>query len=761
MRQTTLRTFLWSLPLVLGAGPRGTLVPTSTLFRGLNGPEDPVTDTLRITYLDPVLFTLQFDQSVVDFKQSNITVNPEVEIHNFTREAVDNFTFIVYSKVNVNVSISIATGAVKGKSGTANSEVTGQYRFQYYAFPPAPSLRLYGFQDRRTNQASNLVYLFFNSTTDYLGDENFYSSMLTLTPDIEIRNFERVSDVLFKFNFDVPVDPTGVEPDNLECVLPGEDVGSNFSKVLCRSCPRSQRCVLPSDGPLPGLLSMEFPISVNILEMDAVGSPNVSLTIIYDTFWAEVELEAPEFAREFFFITVRWTEPMKDLTTTQPIFRSGPTVDQDVLQQSTEILNPHSFRMLVAPSETGILTISINGTKESEDLAGNSNDFRRISGSRTGSSVTVIYSAGPPVEGIVECFYKSVANPQFYSEGATFDTKVQSLTISWSGFVTAMNYELWLTWPQNSTKLISNLKSENHTFEQEIFFGLDYVVHLRAFNHWGNSRVSERSFQHPKVSAYATGQFDRITLPPMLSSTQTRVYLNVYVKPGSFISSISSEILTFRNVDRKSGDADACVFVSQALACTYINFHIEVPGSQFVFFRRPIQLEISFGPQGWLDEQSWPQLRYWETYHEEWRLAVDSCTRSQAFEQWDRSVKIYRVSLCHLTQFAIFKNAVLPRTTTTSIPTERQESESTPVFFAGFAGVVVFLSCLCCACACHCKKNKDRAPVHAVRTLSSNDTAQRVHPADSQELLNALPFSSKAVLKDDTEKLVTLPIQGT
>jgi len=155
-----------------------------------------------------------------------------------------------------------------------------------------------------------------------------------------------------------------------------------------------------------------------------------------------------------------------------------------------------------------------------------------------------------------------------------------------------------------------------------------------------------------------------------------------------------TEVLSFRTVDQ-ARDINPCSSNSQLLRCTFMNFLIEVPSTQFLVFRNPIRLQFTFGRHGWEDSYFRPQLRYWEAYHEEWRPAAASCPPGQAYEHWNDLHRIYAVSLCHLSQFAVFEYFAPPPQTTTVQPHEQPESYNDPVFFVILTGCMVAVLSFC------------------------------------------------------------------
>jgi len=158
--------------------------------------------------------------------------------------------------------------------------------------------------------------------------------------------------------------------------------------------------------PPKGVKHMEFPLSVNLLPVPALGLKATVLPISYDTLWGLVAMDAPKYAKDSFWVTITWSEPLSDLVAVQPTFDpTGPPVDQELLKQNLTILSPMSFKLLVAPKRTGVLKISIYGSGFSVDLAGNSNDFYRNPASKTSATRTVIFSGGPPLAGVLDFGY--------------------------------------------------------------------------------------------------------------------------------------------------------------------------------------------------------------------------------------------------------------------------------------------------------------------------------------------------------------------
>jgi len=157
------------------------------------------------------------------------------------------------------------------------------------------------------------------------------------------------------------------------------------------------------------------------------------------------------------------------------------------------------------------------------------------------------------------------------------------------------------------------------------------------------------------------------------------------------------KVLVFGTADRASGDVDPCIYNSPLSRCTYTNLRIEVPDAQFVVFRKPVRLQLTYGPEGWTDNYFMPKLRYYETLTEQWRDAAGSCPQESFYEYWNSAQRIYTVAFCHLTQFAVFETFSPPSVVATQPPPPRPVSYVNPIFF-GILGAVAFLAViLCCA----------------------------------------------------------------
>lgn len=693
-----------------------------------------------LSYMEPVNCTLRFDQDVVNFSSSAFDTTLETKILSFVEVSASTYTFQLAADTNANVTAYLPPSSVSNAHGEFNNVTMAAFSFTYYAFPPAVTLRLDGYTSRSTSELQNKAYLMFNSTTVYHGTSHFDASSVSLSPDLAIASFMQVSDVMYTFQFEVLQNDSAASSQT-ECVKPSLAPGPGFTKFKCSRCPRVQDCMSMTTLPPSGIDYLEFPFEVVLAPLPALGMEAMSLPFTYDTLWPEVTLDAPAYAKGPFFITIVWSEALADVTAVQPVFGAlGPSVSQEALEQNLTILNSSAYKVLVVPASTGILTMNINGTSDSADLAGNRNDFRLRSFTKTGSQRTVIYSDGPPIEG--ELSFQYSRPPSVYEYRATVDMLgVPSLTIYWDGFTTATSYDLWVEWGDNqSWMLASNIVDTSFRIaEFHAMLGLEYVFTLRAYNYWGDAIAIHKTFLHPSISVIADGSYKMIHLPDFLSAQKTNVTFYAILKENSFLSFNSLRALSFRTINRESGDVEPCDQNSQLLRCTLLNFHVEVPQTQFIVFRQPIRLQFIWGRAGWQDIYFKPQLRYWEDYHEEWRIAADSCPPHQKFERWNDLHKVYTVAICHLSQFAVFELFSPPPPTTTAPPPPRPESDTNPMFFV-VAGIIILV--LLCICSMgyllykNCWKKQNVRTFHDLGILSVRDrlpNRARPNTADMQQ----------------------------
>jgi len=417
----------------------------------------------------------------------------------------------------------------------------------------------------------------------------------------------------------------------------------------------------------------------------------------------------------------------------QPTFdASGPPVDQDPLN-NVVVLSPTSFRILVAPRATGILKISINGTRDSIDLAGNNNDFYRNPNSRIGAVRYVLFSAGPPLPGSISFQYERPRLDQEYPpvvQAFGFQTPAPpSLTVSWSGFTTAVLYDAWIEWGSNlSTPEVNSLNATQYTFgEFSALLGAEYQVYIRAFNAFNESVTTSRTFLFPKFHMIADASSKEVVaLPDMLSPGQSHVSSNVLVAKDSFLSLNPWKVLTFRSVNKSAGDQDACRLNSPTVMCTDMNFHMEVPASQFVVFRKPITLQFLFGRKGWPDLYFRPRLRYWEAHEDTWRDVAATCPPDQVFDRWNELHRIYEISVCHLSQFAVFQEFEPVAPTTAAPPSPRPESYGGATFWLILGGSAILGVLVCCVCYFAFAKKDNGRRTSAYKDLGIKPVSERL-----------------------------------
>lgn len=681
--------FLWRVHAI---GPTGVIsaVATHSKYFGTQ---------VQLVYFEAVNCTIEFDQDVFGFNEYAFTKENSTRILNFQQVTASRYEFQAISDVNANVSMYVAQDTVKNAAGVYNDGITAIFFFQFYAYAPSLTLRLDGYSAQSTKVLKNLAYIVFNSTTDYNGTSLFNESFVMLSPFMEISNFAQVNDVTYSFKFEILLNSTSEATASVTCVNPDGAVAiAGSTQFLCSECNRPQLCQTSSLFPPDRVSYLEWPFEVVVSPIPGLGTTAISLPFFYDTLWAEVDIDAPSYATAPFYVTVTWTEPLQDLLALQPAFASGgPPIDQDLLKDNLTILSPRSFRLLIAPLETGILTMSINGTYKSVDSAGNTNDYRRNTLARTGDQHIVVFSAGPPLKGSLSFAYDHPST-RFEYQPSVSSSPVPSLSIAWSGFVTAVYYDLWVSWGKDmSTTNWTNLTTDALALtEFRAMLGVEYTAHLRAVNFWGEETLLSQVFVHPGITIIADGTYPLIRLPDLLSTLQTNVSFHAILPPTGFLSLNALKVLSLRTIDKGAGDQDPCEGNSARMRCTYSNFHIEVPATQFVVFREAIRLQFTYGRHGWSDIYYRPQLRYWEEYKKEWRSAADTCPPQQAYENWNDFHKIYAVSICHLSQFSVFEyfSPLAPATTTE--PPPRPKSYTDPTLFVAMASIVVFLIGGCC-----------------------------------------------------------------
>lgn len=359
----------------------------------------------------------------------------------------------------------------------------------------------------------------------------------------------------------------------------------------------------------------------------------------------------------------------------------------------------------------------------------------------------VVYSAGPPLPGGIEFGYE---RPRLVGEYPVSrgpldfrPAKPPSLTVFWSNFVTATRYDTWIRWGQNLTtpEVVGLLNTSQYEFEQfPVMLGVEYQVYIRAFNYWGQSTTVVRTFLHPKFDVIADGSHSMMALPHMLSPTEKQVSVNVLIPRESFLSLNSQKVLTFRAANRSAGDQDPCRENSRILRCTHLNFHMEVPATRFVVFRRPIRLQFIFGQEGWQDPYFRPKLRYWETHDDLWKDVASTCPQEQVHDRWNKLHRIYEISVCHLTQFAIFE-VFEPAAPTEPPPVPpRPKSYGGATFFIVLGGCVIGGALVCCICYFGCVRRRRGAVAYkdmGIKSVNDRLPSRRLGSSGFQVL--ALP----------------------
>mmetsp|Transcript_81856 Transcript_81856/g.232020 ORF Transcript_81856/g.232020 Transcript_81856/m.232020 type:complete len:945 (+) Transcript_81856:47-2881(+) len=709
---------LWLLTL-RGRGCAATPTGPAGVITALATQTKTYTSQVTVAYFEPVNCTLTFDQDVVGFEQSSLTASPHANILNWVEVNASIYEFQVTSSQNGEVSLHVALEAVQGTAGERNSEQTANFTFEYYDAPPTVALKLDAFGADRTDRVANRAYLVFSSPVVFNGALHVSESSLSFSPALAITDFRNLNSTTFSFRFNVDKNSSA----SVECVEPNEpdpaNLTVNLTKFPCSGCNRTQLCRSYTDYPPSSETHLEFPFEVTLAAVPEVALGQRTFPVIYDTLWPAVTMEvagdptcqgtvgrqpadctclirSPTSCTGPFFLTVTWSEPMERLLAVQPVITPAGSHSLDVT-----ILSSSSYRLRVTPAGTGTYWITINGTVETSDLAGNNNDFNRYPWTQTDGSVYLVYSFGPPVPGTVTFAY---SRPQeLYEYQATAATvmaspTIPSLGVSWADFQTATRYDLWINWGVNmSWPMLRDLTTESHYFpEFRAQLGVEYVFSIRAWNVWDESMVVTRTFLHPQIDVVADGTYSTLSLPTLMSPTQSNVSFHAMIKRQSFLAMNPLKVLSFRTMDREQGSQDPCLANSPLLRCTLVNFHVDVPNTNFVVFRQPIRLQFTFGRQGWQDGYFRPQLRYWEAISQKWRPAFDTCPSETAYERWNDLHRIYAVSFCHLTQFAIFEVPLTSVITTTAAPrVDRPGSYESPLFFVILVVVVVFMLLLC------------------------------------------------------------------
>merc|ERR1719161_2505038 len=125
----------------------------------------------------------------------------------------------------------------------------------------------------------------------------------------------------YKLNFNITRNTTGGE-DVTSCADPEVPATVNKTGFVCSLCKRPQVCMADTMYPFASLLYSEFPFKFYIKPIPQLGTQQVNFSVVYDTMWGDVSLEAPAYAKGPFFITIGWTEPLQNLLAIRPTFGS-------------------------------------------------------------------------------------------------------------------------------------------------------------------------------------------------------------------------------------------------------------------------------------------------------------------------------------------------------------------------------------------------------------------------------------------------------
>jgi hypothetical protein len=262
--------------------------------------------------------TIEFDGDVVDFGPHIFEKAADTKIINFVEIRKSKYLFQVYSLSNANVTLTIPPNGIANFRGIYNNETTAYLDFYFYAFRPSMSMSLEGYDFHTTKDLSNTVYIQFNSTTEYDGFE-FNESYLEFSSDLGIYKFEKVNDMMFKFDFNISKNQSNIfraDDYKMPCVDLDTPLPSpTWKKFVCDGCDRlTQVCMIETEYPPGGMLFgyIEFPFQLMIKPLTSLRTPETVFDILYDTHWAEVQMDAPNYARGPFWITITWSEPLKD-----------------------------------------------------------------------------------------------------------------------------------------------------------------------------------------------------------------------------------------------------------------------------------------------------------------------------------------------------------------------------------------------------------------------------------------------------------------
>jgi len=740
---------------------------------------------LLLSIVEPANFTIVFSEAVNTFSSSILAADSTTNIINFQRVDLTTFTFQVTSTVNNNVTLFVPAGTVRAAAfgGELNANDTGFYEFEFYANPPNYAVSIDGFDGTSTNILTPIITLTFDAPTQHDPDSDPWVALedILFTGNAEpfsISALEMVNARQYRFAADIQSNGSA----NVSCVAANYPNATAQEKVFpCSLCTRYTELCLSESKQLPSInetepqFTMEFPMEVIVNPIPEMFMPERRQTVTYDTYVPDVILEAPEFAREPFWVNITWSEAMSDVEAAVPTTSSdSPELDPASMVNATVLIPRIKIQVLVIPLETGQITLDINGTQFTTDLAGNSN---LLPADATGDRKVIQFSfgGGPPLPGIVTFTFSRNRFPEEYPESTTAVTPVTpSLGMQWSGFTTAVRYDAWIEWGNDlATNVVESLPGTAVAFSDfETLLGIDYTGYVRAYSFYGQSVTVSSIFTYPEVELIANGTYPVIPLPHLLSTTQTDVEVSLIVPANGFLSVNNLKVISFKTASTSLGDRDPCIDELTDMQCTLINFHLEVPDSEFVVFREPVRLQFIFGAEGWPSLAFRPQLYYWEDFVEEWRPTDATCAAEKVYNRWNEQHRIYEVSICHFSQFSIFQVFDVATTSTAAPASDSDDSFDDPLFWVVLLSAIALGVLACCFgywAFMHPKMQEKDISINQLGIRSVADrlpsrfagSNQRTKPSDALETDLLVPVGSPAAAIEDQQVDQPMPMGAT
>mmetsp|Transcript_55057 Transcript_55057/g.128819 ORF Transcript_55057/g.128819 Transcript_55057/m.128819 type:complete len:829 (+) Transcript_55057:135-2621(+) len=768
---------LCSIGVADAQGPTAVITSNSTQTK-----EYPI--PLALSVVEPANFTIVFSEAVNTFTSSILAAESTTNIINFQRVDGMTFTFQVTSSVNNNVTLRVPAGSVRGSSagGLSNVNDTGFYEFEFYANPPNYVVSIEGFDGASTNSLTPIITLTFDAPTRHDPDSDVWVELADIlfigNPEpFTITALEYLNDRQYRFAGDIQSNGSA----NVSCVDVGYPNATAQEKVFpCALCKRyTELCIsesthLPSINETEPHFQLEFPLEVIVGPIPEMSMPERRQTVTYDTYVPAVIMEAPEYARDPFWVNVTWSEPMSDLTVALPTTSANsPTLDSASLVNASVLVPRLSFQVLVIPLETGEITLDINGSQFTTDLAGNSN---LLVEDAAGARQVVQFSlgGGPPLPGDVAFSFSRNRLPEEYPE-AISTAVIPSLGMQWSGFTTAVRYDAWIEWGTSlSTNVVENIPGTAVAFSNfETLLGIDYIGYVRAYSFYGQSVTVTSVFTFPEVQLIANGTYPVIPLPNLLSNTQSPVEVSLIVPSNGFLSLYTLKVISFKTASTSLGDRNPCIDELTDMQCTSINFHLEVPDSEFVVFREPVRVQFIFGTAGWPSLAFRPQLYYWEDYFEEWRRTDTTCPAEKAYNRWNEEHRIYEVSICHFSQFSIFQVFDTATTSTTRASSDSDDSFDDPLFWVVLLSAIALGILACCFgywAFMHPKVQDKEISINQLGIRSVADRLpsrfggnanQRTKPSETLETDLLVPVGSPAAAIEDQQADQRVPMGAT